>query len=245
MKSIGIQYMEAIRRLRLDNKMRFLRTVHVIFCPDEEISSQDGMVKFVKTQKFQELNIGYCLDEGTASPNDTYLIAYGERASWWVKVICRGTSGHGSRFLENNAGLKMQNVLNNFLKYREEQRAKFLNKEVKLGFLNSINLTQLGGGLQPNVVPPEFEAWFDIRLSPVEDFEKFEAMMGEWCKDAGDDVTYEFISKNRPTPCTPITKDDPWWCAFSSVLEEDLAIKRLALVLSLIQNYGYMTMMNF
>uniref|UniRef100_A0A914DJ12 N-acyl-aliphatic-L-amino acid amidohydrolase n=1 Tax=Acrobeloides nanus TaxID=290746 RepID=A0A914DJ12_9BILA len=206
MKSIGIQYLEAIRRLQLANKNKFLRTVHVIFCPDEEISSEEGMVKFVKTNKFKELNIGYCLDEGTASPDDIYLIAYGERASWWVKVICQGAAGHGSRFLENNAGLKLQSILNSFLGYREEQRKRFLNKE---------------GGIQPNVVPAEFQAWFDIRLSPFENFDKFEEMMAGWCKNAGPDVTYEFVSKNRNTPTTPISKEDPWWSAFTSVLDEE------------------------
>jgi len=169
----------------------------------------------------QSVNIGYCLDEGTASPDDIYLIAYGERASWWVKVVCQGKAGHGSRFLENNAGLKLQSILNSFLNYREEQRKKFLNKEAKLGLLNTINLTKIEGGVQPNVVPSEFQACFDIRLSPYENFEKFEEMIAEWCKKAGKDVTYEFLSKNRQTPTTPVTRDDPWWCAFTDVLTEE------------------------
>lgn len=40
------------------------------------------MKKFVKTRKFEELNIGYSLDEGVTSDNDTYLVAYGERSAW-------------------------------------------------------------------------------------------------------------------------------------------------------------------
>jgi len=193
----------------------------LFFCPDEEISSEEGMVKFTKTEKFKELNIGYCLDEGTASPDDTYLIAYGERASWWVKILCQGKAGHASRFLENNAGMKLQSILTSFMNYREEQRKKYINKEVKLGLLNSVNLTKIEGGIQPNVIPAEFDAYFDIRLSPFENYDKFEEMIAEWCKKAGPEVTYEFITKNRQSPVTSISKEDPWWSAFSGVLEEE------------------------
>ena len=38
---------------------------------------------------------------------------------------------------------------------------------------------------------PCFEV-FDIRITPTVDMGKFEAQIAEWCKDAGDGVTYEF-----------------------------------------------------
>uniref|UniRef100_A0A914DJJ2 N-acyl-aliphatic-L-amino acid amidohydrolase n=1 Tax=Acrobeloides nanus TaxID=290746 RepID=A0A914DJJ2_9BILA len=221
MKCIAIGYLEAIRRLKQSGKTQFLRTIHLVFCPDEEIGSFDGMKKFVTTKKFEELNIGFSLDEGSSSDDDTYVVSYGERSVWWIKVKCPGDPGHGSRFLDNNAGIKLQSIINSFLNYREEQRKKFLASGKSIGNFNSINLTKIEGGVQVNVVPSEFYAWFDVRVTPNENFEEFENLISKWCKQAGPDVTYEFELKDGNRKTTPITKEDPFWNAFSSVLEEE------------------------
>lgn len=53
-----------------------------MFFADEEIGGHLGMEVFVKTPEFKALNAGFCLDEGYASVNDTYLVFYAERAIW-------------------------------------------------------------------------------------------------------------------------------------------------------------------
>lgn len=63
MKSVGIQYIEAIRRLQLQ-KFSPLRTVHISFVPDEEIGGTLGMALYVQTPEFKALNVGFALDEG-------------------------------------------------------------------------------------------------------------------------------------------------------------------------------------
>ena len=60
------------------------RTVHACFVPDEEIGGHDGLAKFVKTTKFQEMNVGFGLDEGLASPTDEIDIFHAERNEYWV-----------------------------------------------------------------------------------------------------------------------------------------------------------------
>lgn len=40
------------------------------------------MKKFVKTEVFKKLNIGFALDEGLAVENDIYRLYYGERSPW-------------------------------------------------------------------------------------------------------------------------------------------------------------------
>lgn len=40
------------------------------------------MRKFVHTDEFRRLNVGFALDEGVASPNDEYVLCYGERCIW-------------------------------------------------------------------------------------------------------------------------------------------------------------------
>lgn len=81
MKSVGIGYVEAIRRL-LEGGHKFKRTVHLSFVPDEEIGGVDGMEKFVKSKVFTELNVGFALDEGIPTPFPSFLLFNGERAPW-------------------------------------------------------------------------------------------------------------------------------------------------------------------
>lgn len=56
-------------------------------CPilDEEIGGYDGMEKFVLTERFKQLNVGFVLDEGLASEDDTYRLFYAERCVWCQK----------------------------------------------------------------------------------------------------------------------------------------------------------------
>ena len=51
------------------------------------------------------------------------------------------------------------------------------------------------GGVQFNVVPAELCVGFDIRVTPKEDFNEFEEMLRRWCRDAGPDVTLEYVNK--------------------------------------------------
>lgn len=81
MKCIGIQYLEAIRRLK-ENNVQLQRTIHCSFVPDEEIGGAVGMKQFVKSKTFKELNIGMALDEGLPSVDDRFLVYYGERCMW-------------------------------------------------------------------------------------------------------------------------------------------------------------------
>lgn len=81
MKSVGMQYLAAIRALKRDG-IRLKRTVHIVYTPDEEIGGYRGMAKFVPTSDFAALNIGFSLDEGIASPTDEFPCFYGERFVW-------------------------------------------------------------------------------------------------------------------------------------------------------------------
>lgn len=58
MKSVGMQYLAAIRALKNDG-VRLKRSVHIVFTPDEEIGGYRGMAKFVPTTDFAALNVGF------------------------------------------------------------------------------------------------------------------------------------------------------------------------------------------
>lgn len=61
-----------------------------------------------------------------------------------VMVKCRGQPGHGSQFLPNTAGEKLQRIINSFLNFRnaEEQKLKD-NPSLGLGDVTTVNLTLL------------------------------------------------------------------------------------------------------
>ncbi|KAH9631688.1 hypothetical protein HF086_014689 [Spodoptera exigua] len=118
MKSVAVQYIEAVKKLKA-NGIRLKRTLHLSFVPalrkrdysvftDEEIGGGPGMGKFVQTEAFKNLNVGFALDEGMASATDEYLIYNGERTIWHMKIICPGKSGHGSLLLPDNSGEKVR-----------------------------------------------------------------------------------------------------------------------------------------
>ncbi|CAK1601217.1 unnamed protein product [Parnassius mnemosyne] len=220
MKCVGIQYLEAIRKLK-QAEVQLKRTLHVSFVPDEEIGGHDGMKKFVLTDEFKALNVGFALDEGMANPTDEFVIFNGERSIWQIHVHCTGQPGHGSLLLPNTAGEKVRYIINKFMDMREEQK-KILesNNKLTIGDVTTINLTQIYGGVQSNVVPEKLTVVFDIRLSVTVNHEDFENKIKQWCKEAGDGVTFEFEQKNPNVECTKTDNSNPYWVAFKGACDE-------------------------
>lgn len=42
----------------------------------------------------------------------------------------------------------------------------------------------------------------------------------QWCKEAGEGVTFEFEQKNSPVECTKTDDSNIYWVAFKSVADE-------------------------
>lgn len=63
MKCVGMQYLEAIRKLQASG-FHPIRSVYLSFVPDEEIGGHDGAEKFTESHLFKTLNVGIVLDEG-------------------------------------------------------------------------------------------------------------------------------------------------------------------------------------
>ncbi len=149
MKSVGIQHLEAVRRLKCEQGKKLKRTVHLCFIADEEVGGHDGMAKFVLSNHFKELNIGMALDEGLASPGEEIPVYYGERNVFWVNFLCRGNPGHGSRFIEDTAAEKVHYLMTKLLGYRAAQKKVFdADSSLTLGDVTTCNLTMMSGGIQ-------------------------------------------------------------------------------------------------
>lgn len=214
MKCVGIQYLEAIRKLK-ESGVTLKRTIHITFVPDEEIGGHDGMEKFVHSDDFKALNVGFALDEGMASPNDDYVLFYGERSIWQIHVHCPGHPGHGSLLLPNTAGEKVRCVIDKFMDFRAEEKSKLeANPKLTIGDVTTVNLTQIYGGVQSNVVPEKLSVVFDIRLALDVDHKKFEEKIQQWFAEAGEGVFYEFEQKNPYVPSTKLDHTNPFWLAF-------------------------------
>lgn len=218
MKNVAVQYLETIRILKLQN-CRLERTIYLTFMPNEEIGGESGMKPFLETPQFKAMNPGLILDEGLAHPENKYSVFYGERHMWWCQVKCEGNPGHGSRFIENTAAEKLRHVINRFLDFRakEEKRLKD-GKCLLLGDVTTTNLTMLSGGVQPNVVPDNFQATFDIRIPPSVDIVAFENQIKTWCEEAGKDVSYGFVHKTAGNLIE--TDGNLWWEAVTSTLTD-------------------------
>uniref|UniRef100_A0AC35TJ74 N-acyl-aliphatic-L-amino acid amidohydrolase n=1 Tax=Rhabditophanes sp. KR3021 TaxID=114890 RepID=A0AC35TJ74_9BILA len=224
MKCVGIQYVEALRRLKSRGVNQFERTIHIVFGPDEEIGGNDGMKRFIETEFYKKMNIGFALDEGLATEGETFIVYYAERCPWWVKFICKGSSGHGSRFIENTAIAKFQFILNKALEYRSSQENKLkCNPEFTIGNVTSLNCTKVDGGFQINCVPETFELNMDIRVTPTEDLEMLEQMLYSWAAEAGNgsDVEIDFIQKSLPTGKPTFDRNNIFVNAFASSLENN------------------------
>ncbi|KAA0058504.1 TBC1 domain family member 2A [Cucumis melo var. makuwa] len=96
-KSIAIQYLEAIRNLRNQDFIP-VRTVHISYVPNEEIGGFDGAAKSVQSKEFKELNVGFMMDEGQASPGDEFrglnyvaalllLVMKTEEDAFWMLAV--------------------------------------------------------------------------------------------------------------------------------------------------------------
>lgn len=219
MKCVGIQYLETIRRYLNEGK-RCKRTIHVSFVPDEEIGGYDGMSLFVTTDMFKKLNVGCALDEGIASPTEAFALFNGERTIWQMKIHCPGVPGHGSLLHENTAVEKVNFIMNKFLALREEEKSKLkANKNLTIGDVTTINITMLSGGVQVNVLPPEFIVGVDCRVAVDRDLEAFLGMIRAWCAEAGEGTYVEFTSKDSYVPPTLLNDKNKWWLSLKQTLE--------------------------
>ncbi|XP_014294162.1 aminoacylase-1 [Halyomorpha halys] len=217
MKCVTIAQLEALRRIKF-SKTKLKRTVHMTLLPDEEIGSMKGMAKFVHTQIFKNLNVGFDIDEGAPGTDEEFLIFDKERCKWGVLIHCPGTAGHGSLLHENTAGEKLRIVIDNFMDLRESEAKKIQNL-LGLGDTTTINLTQLEGGVQNNIVPPEIVVGFDIRVAADGNHEELANWITDVCKKAGEGVYPEYIQKDVKVSPTLLSGENQFWKTMQTTLK--------------------------
>lgn len=226
-KCIGMQYLEAIRNLRQVRGLKQpIRTVHLSYVPDEEIGGVDGAAKFVQSKEFEEMNVGFVMDEGQASPSDEFRVFYADRSPWHVTIKATGSPGHGSRMYDHSAWENLMISVEMITKFRDSQfdlvkRGWAANSQVI-----SVNPVFLDAGVRTsngyamNVQPSEAAAGFDIRFPPTVDPELIRNKIAHEWAPASRNMTFEIVEKgpNRDFwghPLMTSTDDtNPWWSHF-------------------------------
>jgi len=153
MKSVGMQYLEAIRSL-VSSNFQPLRSVHVSFVPDEELGGVDGMGKFVDSPEYSKLNVGVNLDEGLACEEGFYRVFFGERSVWKLVITAVGEPGHGAKMYDGSAMENLRESLSAVHEYREKE-FRMLKEGLKAeGDVVAINTVFLrAGNPTPSVSP--------------------------------------------------------------------------------------------
>lgn len=77
------------------------------------------MELLIKTDFWKNLNVGFALDEGLANPGPEYMLYYSERLPWWFEITVKGQPGHGSQFLQDTVGEKLNRVVQKFMTFRQ------------------------------------------------------------------------------------------------------------------------------
>ncbi|KGN46643.1 aminoacylase-1 [Cucumis sativus] len=227
MKCVGMQYLEAIRRLKASG-FQPLRSVYLSFVPDEEIGGHGGAEKFAESDEFKKLNVAIVLDEGLPSPGENYRVFYGEKSPWWLVIKAVGAPGHGARLYDNTA---LENLFKSIETVRRFRASQFdlIKAGLKTeGDVVSVNMVFLKSGIPSptgfvmNLQPSEAEAGFDVRVPPTTNPESLERRIAEEWAPASRNMTFEFKQKEsiynkfgKPA-LTAIDKSNPRW----NLLEE-------------------------
>lgn len=86
-----------------------------------------------------------------------------------------GTAGHASLLLESTPGEKLRTLLDKMMNFRDHEYQRLVNNhELTIGDVTTVNLTQISGGVQNNVIPAELSLGFDVRIAIDVDMSEFE-----------------------------------------------------------------------
>jgi len=189
MKTQGVQYLEALRRLRAQagDKWPMRRTVHVLFVPDEEVGGRTGMASLVNSSLWRDtlrpaVLIDECLPETRLG---VYKVCYGERQPWWMTIRTSHHTAHGGTLPADTAIQRLFALLDNVLAYREQQRLAVESQRKALGEVLGVNVVHWassGNGNATNVIPSDAEIRLDMRVPPHMSEPEVLALLEEWTR---------------------------------------------------------------
>ena len=129
--------------------------------------------------------------------------------------------------LEDTVAEKLRFLLDKIYDYRQSQNLILENNpEVQLGDVTSLNITEIKGGKQRNVLPPVVEVSIEFRIALTENPVQFEEMLHKWAKDSGENIEIEFLVKGTQVSPTRVDEKNFYWTALETAAKEmNLKIK--------------------
>ncbi|XP_013175427.1 PREDICTED: aminoacylase-1B-like [Papilio xuthus] len=228
-KTLGITYLEAVKTL-MKSGIKLRRTIHLLFMPDEESGGLNGMIPFIETKAFKDLNPGFFFDEGMASPDDTVYVLYQDKRHWQINLTLYGDGGHASTLPKRTAVEKLRRLLDITSEFRDQQiQIKLSNDPTDYGSYTSINVDIIRGGIVANVIPSQITVVIDMRLAISAQICEVEAMIQKWISEVGNDTNLSFIAKVDVAKPTRLDATNPYWVAVEDALK-DKGIKFLPIV---------------
>jgi acetylornithine deacetylase/succinyl-diaminopimelate desuccinylase-like protein len=198
MKSIGVQHLMALVALKQAGIVP-QRDIVMLSTADEETDGVHG-IRWMIANHYSEFDPEYVLDEGGFGTRDilargklVFGISVGEKQTVWLRMRARGTAGHGSQPVPDNANVLLMRALTKAMALPPSEPHPVVAEMIRrLGPLahnrysdaiqrNTVSLTTLTAGVgspvKVNVIPSVSEATLDCRLLPGVNKDRFIADM--------------------------------------------------------------------
>jgi acetylornithine deacetylase/succinyl-diaminopimelate desuccinylase-like protein len=195
MKGIGVQQLIALIELKKSG-VQPSRDIVMLSTADEESSGERG-IQWMIANHPADIDAEYVLDEGGLGTRDVlapnklvFGVSVGDKVILWLRLRAKGTAGHGSQPIPDNANMILLEAIRKALAIPEGGKTNAVVEEMKskLGEFapnkftsaiqrNTISLTTLTSGVgspvKVNVIPSSAEATLDCRLLPGTNAEEF------------------------------------------------------------------------
>jgi acetylornithine deacetylase/succinyl-diaminopimelate desuccinylase-like protein len=237
MKGIGVQQLTALITLH-NSGIVPARDIVMLSTADEEAGGERG-IRWMIANHADEIDSEYVLDEGGMGTRDVlapgklvYGISVGDKIVLWLHMRAKGTAGHGSQPIPDNANMILLAAIQKALALPEDGKPNPVvarmkeaigvplaeNKFTSAIQRNTISLTTLlagvGSPLKVNVIPSTSEATLDCRLLPGVNAEEFISDMKARINDPR--VTIELINAAPDVKMSP--SDTPLFAALRAAI---------------------------
>lgn len=253
MKGVGVQQLTALILLK-NSGIVPPRDIVMLSTADEETNGTMG-IRWMIRNHWQDIDCEYVLDEGGMGTRDVlapnklvFGISVGEKQVVWLKMRARGTAGHGSQPIPDNANLILLEALRKALDAPPANKPNPVIDEMRraIGTLaenkftsaiqrNTLSLTTLSSGVgspvKVNVIPSAAEATIDCRLLPGINPQEFISEIKARVNDPR--VSVELL--NEPVDAGASRSDTP---VFASIRKAILAAHPDAVVTPMLVPFG-------
>jgi acetylornithine deacetylase/succinyl-diaminopimelate desuccinylase-like protein len=237
MKGLGVQQLTALITLH-NAGVAPSRDVVMLSTADEETDGTHG-IKWMIANHLSDIDSEYVLDEGglgsreVLAPNKlVFGVSVGEKQALWLRLVAKGTAGHGSQPIPDNANLILLRAIQRAMALPPARKPNAVIEQMKRAIggqfaenkftaaiqRNTISLTTLSSGVgsppKANVIPSTAEATLDCRLLPGVNADEFESEMKARINDPR--VTLE--RRNEPVDAAPSRSDTPLFAAIRSAI---------------------------